>query len=61
MREENSNVYAHVRPDAVGKLLLRVYSQQRDKVLQSRCLKLIDRMLQLGEYSLSQVLVEYER
>ena len=61
MRERNFNGYAHVQPGTVGKLLLRVYSQQRDKALQRRCLNIIDRMLQLGEYSLSQVLIEYER
>jgi hypothetical protein len=50
-----------VRPDAVGKLLLRIYSQQKEKVLQTRALNLMDRMLQLGEYSLSQVLAVYDR
>ncbi len=61
--ESGLNLYGQsmVRPDAVGKLLLRVYSQQRDRVLQTRCLNLIDRMLQFGEYSLSQALAEYDR
>lgn len=57
------NLYGQsiVRADVVGKLLLRVYSQQREKALQTRCLNLIDRMLQFGEYSLNQVLAEYNR
>jgi hypothetical protein len=63
MCESDLNVYGKsiVRADVVGKLLLRVYSQQRDKALQKRCLNLIDRMLQFGEYSLGQVLAEYDR
>jgi hypothetical protein len=63
MCESDLNLYGQsmVRPDAVGKLLLRVYSQQRDRTLQMRCLDLIDRMLQFGEYSLSQVLSQYDR
>ena len=63
MCESDLNLYGQsmVRPDAVGKLLLRVYSQQRDRVLQTRCLNLIDRMLQFREYSLSQALAEYDR
>lgn len=53
MYENKLNVYGQsmLRPDAVGKLLLRVYSQQRDRILQARCLNLIDRMLQFGEYA----------
>ncbi len=63
MCKNDLNMYGQssVRPDAVGKLLLRVYSQQKNTALQTRCLNLIDRMLQFGEYSLSQVLAEYDR
>ncbi len=50
-----------VRADTLGKLLLRVYSQQKDEILKTRCLDLIDHLLQRGEYSLSHVLVEYDR
>ncbi|GHO65546.1 hypothetical protein KSC_044380 [Ktedonobacter sp. SOSP1-52] len=63
MAERGLRVYGQsiIHTDAVGKLLLRVYSQQKVKALQTRCLDLIDRMLQFGEYSLSQVLAEYDR
>lgn len=63
MCERDLDMYTQsiVRADAVGKLLLRVYSQQRDKALHTRCLNLIDRMLQFGDYSLGQVLIEYDR
>ena len=55
------NPQSMVRADTLGKLLLRVYSQQKDEVLKTRCLDLIDHLLQRGEYSLSHVLIEYDR
>jgi hypothetical protein len=63
MCESDLNIYGQsiVRPDAIGKLLLRVYNQQRSRAQQTRCLDLMDRMLQCGDYSLSQVLAEYDR
>lgn len=45
----------------VSELLIRLYSQSKDGTLRSRCLDLIDRMIQLGAYGLDQALQEFER
>jgi hypothetical protein len=61
MMEENHLTREKVHEDTVGKLLLRVYSQQKDEALQMRCLNLIDHLLQRGAYSLGHVLAAYDR
>jgi hypothetical protein len=47
--------------DKISKLLIRVYSQSKDKKLRSRCLDLVDSMSQTGVYGLSEALQEFER
>ncbi|MEW6211624.1 MAG: ATP-binding protein [Acidobacteriota bacterium] len=44
-----------------SKLLIRMYSQSSDTSLQSRCLDLIDRMIETGSYGLHEALDLYER
>lgn len=50
-----------IRGGTIDTLLLRVYSQQRKPTLQTRCLDLIDRVLQYDDQGLSQILGEYDR
>jgi hypothetical protein len=45
----------------MSKLLLRVYSQDSNPSLQSRCLDIVDRMTQMGVYDLDQALQVFER
>lgn len=47
--------------DIVAQLLIRVYSQSTNEVLQTRCLDLIDQMMQVGVYGLHKALTLYER
>jgi len=49
------------RADRVSKLLVQLYSQSKDQVLQSRCLDLIDLMSQMEVYGLTEALTQYER
>lgn len=44
-----------------SKLLIRLYIQASDQSLQSRCLDLIDRMIETGSYGLNEALDLYER
>lgn len=45
----------------VSKLLVRLYSQSKNKNLQTRCLDLVDCMVEIGVYGLNEVLQEFER
>jgi hypothetical protein len=47
--------------DTISELLIRVYSQSKDRALQSRCLDVVDRMAQLGTYGLDKALQQFER
>jgi len=47
--------------DTVSQLLIRVYTQNKNLALQSRCLDSIDRMVQIRAYGLNQALELYER
>lgn len=50
-----------VRAGKVSKLLVPLYSQSKDKNLQSNCLDLIDLMTQKEVYGLAETLMQYER
>jgi len=52
-----SSVDAH----EVSQLLVRVYSQTTDSALQTRCLDVIDRMMEIGAYGLEDALESYNR
>ncbi|GAB1543373.1 hypothetical protein NUACC21_60470 [Scytonema sp. NUACC21] len=45
----------------VSELLIRLYSQSKDETLRSRCLDLVDRMMQMETYGLDKALQEFER
>jgi hypothetical protein len=45
----------------VSELLIRVYSQSKDETLRSRCVDLVDRMIQMGTYGLDKALQQFER
>jgi hypothetical protein len=45
----------------ISELLVRLYSQTKDKKLQSQCLDLIDRLFEMSVYGLDKALHEYER
>ena len=45
----------------VSELLIRVYSQSKDETLRSRCLDLVDRLIQMGAYGLDKALQQFER
>lgn len=45
----------------VSELLIRVYSQSKDETMRSRCLDLVDCMIQMGAYGLHQALQQFER
>jgi hypothetical protein len=47
--------------DIISELLIRVYSQNKNQALQSRCLDVVDRMAQLGTYGLDKALQQFER
>lgn len=47
--------------DMVSRLIIRVYSQARDEVLQIQCLNVIDRMTQTRAYGFEKVLALYDR
>ncbi len=47
--------------DIVCRLIVRVYSQTRDDDLQTRCLDVIDRMVQTRAYGFEKVLTLYDR
>lgn len=49
------------RANSISKLLVRLYSETRDKNLQSNCLNLIDLMTEMEIYGLAEVLMQYER
>jgi hypothetical protein len=46
---------------AVGKLLVRVYSQSRDDGFRSRCLDVIDSIVAIGAFGLVDALAAVER
>jgi len=50
-----------MHPSALSKLLVRLYSQSTDEAVKTRCLDLIDRMVQLGAFGLADALAAYER
>lgn len=58
--EAQSNVKLF-RSGSVSQLLVRVYSQSKKADFQSKCLDLMDRIMQQGAYGLDGVLAEYER
>ena len=45
----------------ISRLLLRVYSQIRDPMIQTRCLNLMDRMMEVGAYGVDEALSLYDR
>lgn len=46
--------------NTISKLLIRVYSQNsRNSKLQSRCLDVVDRMMEMGSYGLDKALLDY--
>ncbi|MBD2694937.1 ATP-binding protein [Anabaena catenula] len=45
----------------ISELLIRLYSQNKDKSLRSRCLDLIDILLEVEAYEITQALQEFER
>jgi hypothetical protein len=46
--------------NTISKLLIRVYSQNsRNSELQSRCLDVVDRMIEMGSYGLDKALLDY--
>ena len=45
----------------VAKLLVRVYTQSRNDAFRSRCLNVIDRMVELGAFGLADLLAAAER
>jgi hypothetical protein len=47
--------------DIISELLIRVYSQNKNQALQSRCLDVVDRMAQLETYGLDKALQQFER
>jgi hypothetical protein len=48
--------------NTISKLLIRVYSQNsRNSELQSRCLNVVDRMIEMGSYGLDKALLDYAR
>lgn len=47
--------------EEVSKLLIRLYSQNANPALQSQCLDLIDRMIQIGSYGLQEAIAVFER
>jgi len=59
----SADIRTHSAGDAseVSELLIRVYSQSKDETLRSRCLDLVDRMIQMGTYGLDQALQQFER
>ncbi|WP_375495076.1 hypothetical protein [uncultured Nostoc sp.] len=59
----SADIRTHSAVDAseVSELLIRVYSQSKDETMRSRCLDLVDRMIQMGAYGLDQALQQFER
>ena len=47
--------------EQVSKLLIRFYSQSSIPALQSRCLDLVDRMIQIGSYGVQEAIAVFER
>ncbi|WP_016953846.1 NACHT domain-containing NTPase [Anabaena sp. PCC 7108] len=45
----------------ISELLIRLYGQSKDKSLRSRCLDLIDSLLEVEAYEITQALQEFER
>ena len=58
-----ADIRTHSAGDAseVSELLIRVYSQSKDKTMRSKCLDLVDCMIQMGTYGLYQALQQFER
>ena len=63
LRSDDSDVRqrAGIKAKEVSKLLLKLYSQSKDKELQLHCLDLIDFMDQMEVFGLAEALTEYER
>jgi len=63
LRADDVDIRQQVRfqVDKISQILIRLYSQSKDKELQSRCLNLIDLMSQMEVYGLAEVLEQYER
>ena len=60
---EASDIRTGVAADAmkVSKLIVRVYSQATDKLLQKRCLDVIDKMMLVGMYGLDEAISSFDR
>jgi hypothetical protein len=59
----SADIRTHSAGDAseVSELLIRVYSQSNDETMRSKCLDLVDCMIQMGAYGLYQALQQFER
>jgi hypothetical protein len=52
---------AAMEASSLGKLLLRVYSQSEDEAFRSRCLDVVDRMVDVGAFGFGEALATLER
>jgi hypothetical protein len=57
----NIQTGAAMGASTVAKLLVRVYAQSEDEAFKSRCLDLIDRLVELGAFGLGDALATFER
>jgi hypothetical protein len=60
---EAANIQSSIAMESsmVSRLLVRVYTQSRDDAFRSRCLDVIDRMVEVGAFGLADVLAATER